>query len=140
MTSTPEILRVALGLVFKDGKVLMIERAKREGDLTWGFPGGKIYPGEDSSNAVFREVLEETGVECNELTFLGEQLHEKRGVHISYWKASAGRGEATIMEPEKALSVIWATPEEAQNLVTSEISPYFRKELGLPSTSDLVLF
>lgn len=131
MTSTPEILRVALGAIFKDGKVLLVERAKREGDLTWGFPGGKIDPGEDASNAVFREVLEETGIECNELTFLGELLHEKRGVHISYWQGVAGRGEARIMEPEKALSVIWATPEEAEALITSEISLYFREALGL---------
>lgn len=131
MTSTPEILRVALGAIFKDGKVLLIKRAKREGDLTWGFPGGKIDPGEDASHAVFREVQEETGVECNELTFLGELMHEKRGVHISYWRGKAFRGEATIMEPEKALSVIWVTPEEAEALITSEIAPFFRDALGL---------
>ena len=101
MTSTPEILRVALGIVFNDDKVLLVERAKREGDLTWGFPGGKIDPGEEASHAVVRECLEETGVECNQLTFLGELLHEERGVHISYWKGVAFRGEAKVMEPEK---------------------------------------
>jgi 8-oxo-dGTP diphosphatase len=132
MTSTPKILRVALGIVFKDDKVLLVERAKREGDLTWGFPGGKIDPGEESSHAVVRECLEETGVECNQLTLLGELLHEERGVHISYWKGVAFRGEATVMEPEKALSVIWATPEEAEKLFTSQIAKCVRDELGLP--------
>lgn len=124
-------LRVSLGIVFKDDKVLLIERAKQEGALTWAFPGGKIDPGEDSSHAVVREVLEETGVECNQLTLLGELLHEERNVHISYWKALAFRGEAKIMEPDKALSVIWATPEEAENLFTSDIAPCVREALGL---------
>ena len=132
MTSTPEILHVALGIVFNDDKVLLVERAKKEGDLTWAFPGGKIDPGEEASHAVVRECLEETGVECNQLAFLGELLHEERGVHISYWKAVALRGEATVMEPEKALSVIWATPAEAEKLFTSQIAKCVRDELGLP--------
>lgn len=131
MPSTKEPLKVALGIVFKEGKVLIIERAKQEGSLTWAFPGGKIDPGEDSSHAVVREVLEETGVEVNQLSLLGEILHEDRNVHISYWRAEAFRGEATIMEPDKALSVIWATPEEAETRFTSTIAPCVREALGI---------
>lgn len=131
MSSEKEPLKVALGIVFKEGKVLIIERAKQEGSLTWAFPGGKIDPGEESSHAVIREVLEETGVECSQLTLLGEILHEARNVHISYWKATASRGEAMVMEPEKALSVIWATPEEAEARFTSAIAPCVREALGL---------
>lgn len=131
MSPSASPLMVSLGIIFKEGKVLLIERAKQEGNLTWGFPGGKIDLGEDASHAVYREVLEETGVECDQITLLGELLHEARGVHISYWKGAALRGEARIMEPEKALSVIWATPEEAENLITSDIAPCVREALGL---------
>lgn len=131
MSSRKEPLKVALGIVFEEGKVLIIERAKQEGSLTWAFPGGKIDPGEDSSHAVVREVLEETGVEVNQLSLLGEILHEDRNVHISYWRAEAFRGEATIMEPDKALSVLWATPAEAEARFTSPIAPCVRKAMGL---------
>ena len=131
MPLNQEPLRVALGIVFKEGKVLIIERAKQEGLLTWAFPGGKIDPGENSSDAVMREVMEETGVELHQLALLGELLHKDRNVHISYWKAEVLRGEASIMEPEKALSVIWATPQEAEGLFTSEIAPCVREALGI---------
>lgn len=131
MSFTKPPLKVVLGIIFKDDKVLLVERAKKEGNLTWAFPGGKIDPGEDASHAVVREAMEETGVECNQLTLLGEILHEERNVHISYWKAIAVRGEAKVMEPDKALSVIWATPEEAEKLFTSNIAPCVKEALGI---------
>ncbi len=37
---------VVVGIVAKDRKVLMIKRAKKEGDLVWAFPGGKVEDNE----------------------------------------------------------------------------------------------
>jgi ADP-ribose pyrophosphatase len=36
-------------------------------------PGGTIEPGEDKESAIKRELLEETGYEVGELTYLGQQ-------------------------------------------------------------------
>lgn len=53
-----EILRVAIrGIIFIDGKLLMIEDSFGEVKL----PGGGMEPGEDEYRALIREVKEETG-------------------------------------------------------------------------------
>ena len=53
-----EILRVAVrGIIFVDGKLLMIEDSSGEVKL----PGGGMGPGEDDHQALIREVKEETG-------------------------------------------------------------------------------
>ncbi len=54
---------VAVGLVWRDGRVL-VQRRPEEGLLggLWEFPGGKVEPGESPSQAVRREILEETGL------------------------------------------------------------------------------
>lgn len=46
-------------LAFRDGKVLACKR--RKGAL-WGYPGGKVDPGESPQEALLREVREETGI------------------------------------------------------------------------------
>lgn len=124
-------MHVSVGIVFKDEKILLVKRSKREGSLTWVFPGGKLEPGELSSAAVIREVWEETGVECRVVRLLGTRTYGGTGVIISYWKCIAVGGEAEIREPNNFTSVIWATPEEAESLITSVITHCVRKELGL---------
>lgn len=55
--------RIAVGVVFKNGRVL-ITRRKPEGLLggLWEFPGGKIRPGEDPAAACIREIEEEANL------------------------------------------------------------------------------
>jgi 8-oxo-dGTP diphosphatase len=48
--------------VFRDGKVLLIERGKGALRGYWSLPGGHIEPGEPARIAARREVLEETNV------------------------------------------------------------------------------
>lgn len=50
-------------IVYKKGKVLLIEENKRSGEV-WNFPGGKVERGEQPEVAVCREVNEELGVQC----------------------------------------------------------------------------
>lgn len=51
-----------IGVVFHEGKVLLVRRANPPDVGKWGFPGGKIEWGESLKRAAEREVLEETGV------------------------------------------------------------------------------
>ncbi len=55
--------RVAVGVVEKDGRILLTQR-QPEGLLggLWEFPGGKIEDGEKPKAACAREILEETGL------------------------------------------------------------------------------
>src|SRR5882757_3042701 len=55
----------ASAAVFRDGAVLLIERAKGALKGRWSLPGGHIEPGETAQAAAAREVREETGVDVD---------------------------------------------------------------------------
>ena len=48
--------------VWREGKVLLIQRGKEPDKGLWSLPGGKVEMGETVAIAAVREVLEETGV------------------------------------------------------------------------------
>jgi len=55
----------AVGVLLREGKILLIKRVEREGDPWSGqvaFPGGRWKPGEDLLGTAVREVQEEVGV------------------------------------------------------------------------------
>lgn len=63
--SRPRVVVVNRALVIdKDEKVLLIKRVKNDPYMPgkWELPGGKLDSGQDISNALEREVLEETGL------------------------------------------------------------------------------
>lgn len=58
-------ISVFVGLVVRDGKILLVRRNEPEVEkahLKWEFPGGKADFGETPQEAVIREIKEETGV------------------------------------------------------------------------------
>lgn len=46
----------------RDGRVLLVQRARAPLTDTWTLPGGKLEPGEHPRDAAAREVREETGI------------------------------------------------------------------------------
>lgn len=63
----------ARGIIIKDGKLAMVHSIKYD---YYKFPGGGIKEKEDKSNALIREVLEETG-----LTVIPKSIKEYGMVH-----------------------------------------------------------
>lgn len=62
-THYPERPRVAVGaVVFKEGYVLLVQRAQPPAEGCWAIPGGSVLLGETLPQAAEREILEETGV------------------------------------------------------------------------------
>lgn len=60
VTPIPAVIAV----VKEQGRVLLVRRGQAPNRNRWGFPGGKIEPGETIAAAAERELLEETGLQA----------------------------------------------------------------------------
>ena len=118
MTPTQQFPRLgASACVWKDGRVLLVQRAKPPAGL-WALPGGHVAFGETALAAANRELREEAGVTANLTAFAG--LHEiilkKPGLHYAVacycglWTAGEARPSSD------ALATRWAHPAELAEL------------------------
>ena len=114
MTATQQFPRLgASACVWKDGQVLLIQRAKPPADL-WSLPGGHVEFGETALAAAERELLEESGITADIEGFVGlyEIIREKPLFHYAvacycgFWRSGEARASSD------ALAAAWVSPEE----------------------------
>ncbi|MDB5259087.1 MAG: 8-oxo-dGTP diphosphatase [Candidatus Taylorbacteria bacterium] len=109
--NSEQIIKVGIGVtVFKDGKILMGKRKKAHGSGEYAYPGGHFEYMESFIDSAQREVREETGIEIDNIRFLGllnlKNYAPKHYVHIMLaadWKS----GEPQVLEPEKCEGWDW---------------------------------
>ena len=111
-----------LAVVVRDGRVLLVRRAKHPDKGLWGFPGGRIEPGETLADAAIRELHEETGVSAEAVDVLtaidvidraddGTLRHHFVLIAVGCrWKAGEGRAA------DDALEARWFTFDEVRAL------------------------
>jgi ADP-ribose pyrophosphatase YjhB (NUDIX family) len=58
-------------VIFRDGKVLLLKRAKSPGNGFWSLPGGRVEFGESLHTALRREVDEEAGLTIDIVALAG---------------------------------------------------------------------
>lgn len=97
----------AAAVVNDERKVLVLKHLLRP-DGGWGLPGGFIDAREQPSDAIRRELKEETGIELDELRLLRVRTI---GRHIEMLFAARSNDEARIMSQEIA-EFGWYTFEE----------------------------
>jgi 8-oxo-dGTP diphosphatase len=106
LPSPTDVVQAAGGLLVRrrDG-VLEIAVVHRPLHHDWSFPKGKLEPGETFELAARREVLEETGMACRLVRFIGhtEYVDRKgRPKAVAYWimapEAGAFRPNAEVDE------------------------------------------
>jgi len=108
---------VAVGVVaVRDGRLLLVRRGRGVGAGRWSLPGGRVEPGETLTEAVRRELREETGLDgtvdglCGVAERMGDGYHY---VILDYWvEVAAGDPVAA----DDAAAVRWAGRDDLARL------------------------
>ena len=112
--------------IFRDGKVLVVRRARRPALNLYTLPGGVVETGETLSEAVAREVREETALEVEPVAFAGKREviardadgRVERHFVILCFAARWRSGEAVLNE--ELDDARWLDPAELSALRTTE--------------------
>jgi 8-oxo-dGTP diphosphatase len=121
--NTPtEIVRAAGGLVVRrDAGQLEIAVVHRPVHQDWSYPKGKLEEGESFEDAAQREVLEETGLVCRLLRFVGHTDYTDRKGRpkvVAYWVMSVVAG--TFAPNDEVDALRWVDVDVAAELLTYE--------------------
>lgn len=111
-----ETIIVGLGIVVKDGKVLICRRSKKDKwveNLTWVFPGGRMES-LNFEDEVKREVKNKTGLDVSINNLVAARVHPDAGfkkvqVIALYFQCSLVSG-AEVKAGEKISAVKWVKP------------------------------
>ncbi len=98
-------------IIIRDGRVLMGRRIGSHGAGTWALPGGHLECGEAVEDCARRETLEETGLHLQAMAPAAytNDIMQAEGKHYVtlFVLASAGPGEARVLEPDKCERWDW---------------------------------
>ena len=129
MTAAQQFPRLgASACVWKDGQVLLIQRAKPPAGL-WSLPGGHVEFGETALAAARRELMEESGITADLTEFVGlfEIIREKPLFHYAiacycgFWTSGEARASTD------ALAAAWVSPAELHDF---DFAPNVREAIA----------
>lgn len=111
--------------IFRNGKVLLVKRAKAPNAGLWALPGGLVDVGETLNQAAVREVQEETGLEISAPKFLNFEdviSHDDQGrvehhFVLAFYAAQSPSGTAFASSDAAALD--WFSLDQISKLPTT---------------------
>lgn len=114
--------KVGLGVfVIKNKKLLLGQRINAHGEGTWSLPGGHLEFFETFEQCAKREVMEETGLKIDNVTFVAATndifKEEKKHYVTIFVKSNNSDGIVRIMEPDKCLKWDWFTWDNLPKLL-----------------------
>lgn len=112
-----QLVLAAGGIIINDdGELLVIHRPKYD---DWSFPKGKLDHGEDLEGCALREVMEETGLNCELEDFIGSVTYvdrKGRPKKVDYWQMKILDGYFQVNSEVDAIQ--WLLKEKALELLS----------------------
>lgn len=111
--------RVSCGMLVRSGRVLLAHRSssKKWYPNVWDFPGGHVEPGENSREALARELREELGVRISiTSTDMPVLTLRDEDTFLEVWQVRRWSGEIVNAAPEEHDEIGWFNPAEAKLL------------------------
>lgn len=103
--SSSTSIHVAVGVIFKTSGEILIALRPDDRPLGgyWEFPGGKVEAGEETLDALKRELYEELGIHVEQASPLLKQQHRytKHEVLLDVWQVERFSGEAKGREGQR---------------------------------------
>lgn len=111
-------IRVVSGVCVVEKRIFLTQRDPRRGDFGfyWEAPGGKVEPGEPSTQALQREFVEETGLSVVPVEHLEDYDFDPpmcaKAVRVSVWRVCI---DLALNKPEarEVIGFGWFTLDEA---------------------------
>lgn len=105
----------ASAVIFREGKILLVRRAREPGRGRYSLPGGRVEWGETLEQAVHREVAEET---CITIAIIGlagirQVLPASGGGHFVVLSYAARWTGGDVVLNDEHTGHEWARPDEA---------------------------
>lgn len=115
-----EPVRAVSAAIFHDARFLLVRRGRAPGKGLYAFPGGRVEDGETLTDAVRREVAEETGAEIERIRLLAELAiaAEDDPGRIAYVLSvhAADYAGGTVVPGDDADAAAWYTVDEMARL------------------------
>jgi 8-oxo-dGTP diphosphatase len=108
-------LRVSAAIIRENGKVLIAQRLKDSSfGLKWEFPGGKVEEDESPEECLRRELLEELGIETENLGLFSTVRHSYGDfdVELLFYSVRRVSGELRLYSHER---LAWVGVDELQD-------------------------
>lgn len=113
-------LHVTCAIIEREGLVLAAQRsASMSLPLKWEFPGGKIQPGEQATDCLQRELLEEMNIQVGILKSLPASTHSYQTFTVTLYPFLCSIESGEILLHEHA-AITWLPPEELATLDWAE--------------------
>lgn len=112
--------------IFRDGKVLVVRRARKPALNLYTMPGGVVEAGETLAEAAAREVREETALEIEVLTLAGHReavMRDAKGLVERHFVIMCFAARWISGEPvlnEELDEAHWLAPSEIAGLRTTD--------------------
>jgi len=142
MSNQKPIPRIGVSAcVWRDRKVLLVERGKEPWKGKWSLPGGSLEFGETVREAARRELLEETGTEADVVRLVDIDdaiMRDPQGRAIAHYSIACFTGHWRKGEAEArddVTKVRWAEQSELDALdMTPGTAAYIRQAWQLLTT------